>query len=603
MENLPLLREINKEVEDYKNKQIQIVPGLYFNQWEVLQRIFHYYNSKFSHNGGMDPIDQDGDRMFFYNIVKNPCKVFSKAIDFDTKNVRLLTIGGGDTLKTWFMERDLSYWMRDKQFGKVLNRIFKELPIYGTVVLKIVAGDPYFVDLRNFVVEQSADDLDCMNYKIEIHNLTVPQFRDIGADMKWNQSDIDKVVKKFYEMKGVSHIRLYERYGDVAEVSDDGVTTYTYRRVFYADVGVDEFDGRNELKVEHAGVQLSSKEWDPEDDPYWEFHAEKMAGRWLGIGVVESLFEPQIRQNQLANLEAKASSWMALHIFQTRDTGFHRNLAMDIKNGEVLTTDSEVTEVPIVDRNLAHFSQEYTKWTANRDELTFSYDVVQGERLPAGTPLGSAQIAQSQTLSYFEQIQENVAMDVKEMLYQVIIPQFEKDNTSEHILRLVGQDLDQYIQMVKNQLVLQEVMRQAINSLGGSHFPSNSDKDLIEAAITESIKQGKEHLLTIPKGFYKDIKYDVDIDITGESVDTRVRQATIFAILQAITADPTMTTDPTKRKILFWMAENGGVNPNDIFDTQSKTVQDMVPQTGRAGGGVSAPQMGPSIPGQQTATL
>jgi hypothetical protein len=600
MENPPLIKVINKEVNDFQNKQIQIVPGLSFNQWDTIQRVFFYYNSKFSRgNGSMDPVDDDGDRIFFYNIVKNPCKVFSKAIDFDTKNIRLLTTGGGDSLKTWFMERDLKYWMRDKQFGKVLNRLFKELPIFGTVVLKIINGFPYFVDLRNFIIEQSADSLDDSNYITEVHNLTIAGFRKVGKEMGWDKEKVEKAIEEFRKMKDVSHIRLYERYGDVA-TEKNGKTSYTYKRVFFADVGVDEFDQRGELTTGKVGVEMSSEEW--EGHPYWEFHADKMPGRWLGIGVVESLFEPQIRQNQLANLQAKASSWMALHIFQTRDQAFNRNLSTDVRNGETLTTDSEVTEVVINDRNGDFFNAEHQKWLTNRDELTFSYDVVQGERLPAGTPLGSAQIAQAQTLSYFEQIQETIALDLKEMLYEDILPSFEKEQSNEHILRLVGQDLEQYVEMIKNQKVMEEMVRQAINSIGGGHFPTTEDRDMAEMAITEAFKQGKELLLPLPKGFYKGLKYDVDIDITGESVDTRVRQATIFAILQAITADPTMTQDPTKRKILFWMAENGGVNPNDIFEIEPPA-SEAIPTEGRAGGGVSAPQLGAKIPGQQVATV
>lgn len=594
-----LLRQINKEIEDYRTRNIQIVPGLFFNQWETLQRIYHYYNSRFSRSGGsaLDPVDDDGDRMYFYNIVKNPCKVFSKAIDFDTKNIRLLTTAGHDPNKTWYMERDLKFWMRDKQFGKVLNRLFKELPIYGTVVLKIVDGYPYFVDLRNFVTEQSAECLDDMNFKIEVHNLTIGKFQQVAKDMNWKKSLVDKTIEEFNKMPNSTHIRLYERYGNVQETDDDGNKSYTYKRVYIADVGIDEYDDRGELKLEHQGVLLEEKDWDVKDDPYWEFHAEKMAGRWLGIGVVETLFEPQIRHNQITNLQSKASFWMGLHIFQTRDSGFNRNLALDARNGEVLVSDSEIAEVVINDRNLAHFTDEFNKWISNRDELTFSYDVVQGERLPAGTPLGSAQIAQAQTLSYFEQIQEDVALDIKEMLYSVIIPQFEKDNTAEHTLRLVGQDLDEYANMIKNDMVAEEVIRMIVNGSASKPFPTEEERDVVEVAVGEAVKQGKERIIKIPKGFYKDVKYDVDIDITGESVDTRVRQATVFAILQAITADPSMLQDPTKKKMLFWMAENGGVSPTDLFGSETKEVEDVMP-TGRAGGGVSAPALNNKIPGQ-----
>jgi len=583
-----LLRKINQEIQDFKTKPISRVPGLTFNQYENIQKIYFYYSSQFQSG----PIDDEGDRKYFLNINKNPCKVCSKAIDFDTKNIRMLTAGGGDPLKTWFMERDLKYWMRDKQFGKVLNRIFKELPIFGTVVLKIVDGTPYFVDLRNFVVEQAADSLDDMNYITEIHNYTPAQFRKVGKQMKWGADKIEETIKLFHEMKNTSHIRVYERYGEV----EDG-DTYAYKRVFIADVGEDELNNYGEIEVQHTGVELSSDTW--EGHPYWEFHMDKLSGRWQGVGVVEDLYEPQIKQNETVNLESKSAYFLALHVFQTRDGAFNRNLKGGIKNGEVLNIDSEVTEVNIQDRNGAFFNEQHRKWMNNRDELTFAYDAVQGERSPAGTPLGSTQISISQTLSYFEGIQENVAMDIKEMLYEVIIPQFEKENTQEHTLRLVGKDLEQYRAMVKNELVAKEVIRMMTKT---GKVPMKDEMEIVTVGVDEALKQEKEKILTVPKGYYKDLKYDIDIDITGESVDTRVRSATYFAIMQAVQADPTMTTDPAKRKLLFKFAEDGGVNLNDIFDVEDKNVQTATPQ-GSGGGGISAPALGAKIPGAQPVTI
>lgn len=595
-----ILRDINKEIQNYQTKRIQVVPGLYYNQYDTLNKIFFYHNSKYV----TGEVDDDGDRKYFHNINRNPCKVFSKAIDFDTKNIRLLTTEGGDSLKTWFMERDLKYWMSNQQFGVILNRLFRDLPVYGTVVLKVVDGKPLFVDLRNFIVEQSAEDLDCANYIIELHNYSPAEFRKIGKQMKWKQEDIDKVIEEFHKMKDESHIKLYERYGEVCVEDGDGKKTYPYKRVFVADVGLDEYDNYGRLTVTHSGVELSSDDWDLEDNPYWEFHADKISGRWLGVGVVEELFEPQVALNQSTNLQNKTSYWAALKIFQSRDSAINRNLSTDVRNGEVLNVDSEITPINMASsENLAFFNQQDQKWLRNRDELTFSYDVVQGERLPAGTPLGSAQIAVTQTMSYFEQIQENVALAVKEMLYKVIIPQFEKDSTPEHTIRLVGKDLDKYVEMCKNKLVLEEIIRQVTSGLA---FPTNEDMDVISTSIEESIKQHKEKLLTIPKGFYKDVKYDVDIDITGESMDTRVRQATVFAILQAVTADPTMIKDPVKKKILYMIAENGGINPNELFELEKSNVGDLVPQVNPvqgAGGGVSAPVLNFGVPGKVGATL
>jgi len=587
-----MLKQINQEIQDFQSKQIHIVPGLSFNQYDTINQIYFYHNSQYISGA----IDDEGEKKYFYNINRNPCKVFSKAIDFDTKNIRLLTAGGQDGSKTWFMERDLKYWMRDKQFGKTLNRLFKELPVYGTVVLKVVDGTPEFVDLRNFIVEQTADNLQLANYVTEIHKYTPTDFREAAKGMNWKQSDIDEVISLYYDMDDTSHIRLYERYGDV---KDENTGEHTYRRVFWADVGVDEYNQMGDLISNHPGVELGSDEW-TERLPYWEFHADKTPGRWLGIGVVEELFEPQIAQNQNTNLQNKSSFWAALRIFQTRDGAVNRNLMTDVRNGEIMNVESEITPINMDDRNLAFFNQQDQKWMRNRDELTFSYDVVQGERLPAGTPLGSAQLASAQTLSYFEQIQESVAMDVKEMLYEAIIPYFQKSNTSEHTIRLVGKDLADYIDMHKKDLVNKEVIRQAIKG----NFVDAEGKKVIEIGVMAEAKQNKEFQLTIPKDFYKNVKYDVDIDITGESIDTRVRNATLFAALQAITTDPTVTQDPVKKGILSMMLEDGGVNPAEIFDAEEVSPEDAMAQAmpeQRGGGGVSAPAaVGNTGQGQQT---
>lgn len=596
MEN-NLLKKINGEIDDFKHKQVQIVPGLYFNQWETLQRVFFYYNSKFTNHGAtLDPTDDENDRMYFYNIVKNPCKVFSKAIDFDTKHIKLLTTGGGDPLKTWFMERDLKYWMRENKFGLILNRLFRELPIYGSVVLKIVDGMPHFVDLRNFVVEQSADSLEGSNYINEIHNYTVAEFRKVAKQMGWK--NVNEVISKFHEMKDVSHIRVYERYGEVEETKENGDKEYSNRRVFIADVGIDEFDQHGELTVHHPGVLLDSRPW--EGHPYWEFHAEKMPGRWLGIGVVETLFEPQVRMNELVNLQSKASHWLALHLFYTNDTTFNRNLSLDSKNGEVFQVDSSIQEIVVADRNGAHFNDEHHKWLANRDENTFSYDSVQGQRAPAGTTATEIQSNTAQNLSYFEQIQENVAMDVKEMLYSKIIPNFAKEANKEHTLRLVGQDLDQYTEMIKNDLVMQEIVRMAVRQ--DLPTPTTEDREALTVAVEEAIKQGKERILDIPKDFYKDVKYNVEIDITGEAVDVRVKAAAKFALLQAMTADPSMLQDPSKRKILASYAEDSGIKFDDFFSSPRSNLDQMLVQ-GRAGGGVSAPALDSKVPGAMIQTV
>jgi len=596
-----IAKTIQQEIQDFEDKTIQIVPGYFFNQRENIENIFLYHNSKFQ----TGDIDIDGDKKYFYNISRNPCKVYSKAIDFDTKDIRILTAGGGNQMKTWYMERDLKFWLKDKQFGKILNRLFRELPIFGSVVLKVVDGFPYFVDLRNFIISQSADTLDNSQYITEVHRYSVPQFKKTGKEMGWK--NVEEAIEEFRKMRGATHIEVYERYGEVEEIDENGNHKYPYKRVYYADVGVDEYDNNTRRVVPQTGVILKEDEVD--EHPYWEFHLDKIPGRWQGVGVVETLFDPQIKQNELCNLHSKKAYWMAITLFKTRDHGIQRNLKQETSDGEVIQGDDDINQLQIQDTNLSYFAEEYNKWMKNRDELTFSYDVVQGKRLPAGTPLGSAQLASAQIATYFDQIQEDIALDIKEFLFKVIIPKFQEENSVKHTLRLVGQDLDEYAEMILNEKLNEEIVKLVLKNVSQRQpFPTESDVETLKIVIKSSIKQNKEALVPIPKDFYDNLKYNIDIAITGESLDVRVRSATKFAILQAITTDPTMTTDPIKKKFLYSIAEDGGLSPADFFDITSKSPEEqieqmMTQQQGGAGGGVSAPKV-PQNPmmGQETTT-
>ena len=209
---------IKNEINDFETEDIEIVDGWNFNQKELLQKIIYYYNSQFL----TGQYDDQNDRKYFFNINRNPCDVCTKAIDFDTKNINVLTAGGGLPLKTWFLERDLKFWMKKQNFGRVLNRIFYELPIYGTVVLKVIDGKPFFVDLKNFVVQQDADTLDKSSYIIETHTYNPLEFKKLAKEKKWNnwQAVLDANKEK---------ITVYERYGEDEDLK--------YRRTIIAEGG------------------------------------------------------------------------------------------------------------------------------------------------------------------------------------------------------------------------------------------------------------------------------------------------------------------------------------------------------------------------------
>jgi len=584
-----ILKQIGKEFTEYKTQSVQIVDKFKFNQKKTIERIFRYYNSVYE----TGEKDSEGFKKFFFNIVRNPCYVATKAIDFDTKDIIIQAAPGQSSLKAWLMDRDLKLWMKKGEFGKTLNRIFHELPIFGSVVLKKVQGQLFFLDLRNLINEQSADRLKDSNYVIEIHYYSPEELR------KKNWDNVEEVIK-MWRATNVPYIKILERYGEVPEnwIREDGdPQKYVYSRfICYSKEGrlYDDFR-RYELGV--TGLILDKEEISREEFPYRDIHWEKIPGRWLGVGRVEMLFDPQIRINEMMNLRAKSSYFAAIEVFQTADETINKNLLTDVKSGQILHTRFPLTRVPTEERNLATYQVEHNTWLQNRDELTMAYDVIRGERLPAGTPLGAAVLAAQMTTSYFDQIRENIGLEIKELLYKDIIPQFQKENTGEHYLKLVGEDLDKW----QNFQITLETNKELLKFLAQKRkLPTLVQYELMKARIVERRKAKKEEEILIPENFYQDLKYYIDIIITGEAKDIRTKAMNLQMVLQAITVDPTLLENPTKRKIFIQILGKAGMHIEDIeaIEKEPETLPEIVRR--RAGGGIARPvAMPPIIPGRE----
>lgn len=579
-----ILGQIQRELTEF-TEEIKILDSWSFSQKDTIEQAILYNNSKFV-DGDTDEL---GFKRYFYNITKYSCGATTKAIDIDTKDIMFMTAAGGDPLKTWFLERDIRYWMKDKYFGETLNRICRELPIFGTVVIKMIKGEPYFVDLRNFVCQQNADTLNDSNYIIEQYYYTPTEFKKVGAKKGWDSDEMDRILRLF-NYSGDQFIRVFERYGEVE--NEDGLSDY--KMVIVADIPQDVKNNPS-VKYEISSDVILGEDF-VETHPYFEFHINKISGRWLGVGVPEQISENQIRLNEVSNEQVRSSKWSTLRLFWSRDPGQNRNLLTSAEDGEVLRSEDEIKPVDMADRNLPYYEAETSKWESNAQRSTFTTDIIIGERTPAGTPLGSAQLSAAQAMSYFDQMREDLGLSLKRFLYEYVIPQAEKNLSKEHILRIAGKDLDKYNELLLNRHlhdrffeIIAKNTEDVKNGINKEIMPSQKLIDLLKEVESARLEQEKEQQAFIPSKFYKDAKYDIDIEVTGESKDVRVVAANTLAALQAMSVDATLLTDPIKREVFRQYLEMGGIKIDD-FDVKAKQNVESMPTmpTKGVGGGISA---------------
>jgi len=577
---------IKKEVEDFQKKSVRVTPHYEYNQKETIEDIIRLYNSRFE----TGEYDNQGFKKYFFNIVRNPCYVSSKAIDFDTKDIIVDSADGQNSIWSWLMDKDLKQWMKENDFGKTLNDIFYNLPIYGSVVLKKAKDKLHIVDLRNLIVEQTADSLATAAYVMEQHRYTPYELRQ----QPWDKNKIEETIKAWRDTKE-PYIRIVERYGELTEEEineggDPNIHKYT-RTIAFIPEGRDVTQSDLEKwNMGSGGIIIEQEEVEPKDFPYREIHWEKMPGRWLGIGRVELLTDPQMRTNEIVNLRVKSSYFATLNLFQSRDDNIKKNLLKDLASGDVITAMDRIERVPTEDRALGSLDLEERKWSGVRDEITLTYDAIRGERMPAGTPLGSTQIATEMAMSYFDGIKENIGLAIKKIIYEDIVPEFKKQK--EHYLKLVGEDLDKWHRL-KVQHKLNEELFDFLKSK--KRLPSKTQHEVMEKTIGEKMK-GKENTVFVPKDAYKDIKYKIDIIITGEAKNMQVQMANNAMILQMLQQDPEILTDPSKRKIFAKILEKMGMQVEDLDggETKEQMITRNVGQ--QKGGGISRPPTVSNVP-------
>ena len=164
----------------------------------------------------------------------------------------------------------------------------------------------------------------------------------------------------------------------------------------------------------------------------------------------------------------------------------------------------------------------------------------------------------------------------------------------EHMVKIAGEDIDKLAELVSNVNVKYKLLRKVADT---GRLPDINGLSVLKIISDRETKGKGEIQLTVPKDWYKDAKYEIEIDITGESESAAVKAQALITTLQAITTDPTILQDPTKKRIFSKYLEQVGVSLADLesnipTSAMIETPQVSVAEAGGvrgAGGGISAP--------------
>jgi|TARA_Y100000310_G_scaffold312222_1_gene359310 hypothetical protein len=560
-----LFKAVQSEIDTCETTKVPVNPGITPTEQHRLDLIDNYMVSKFR-DGEVDSL---GNQMVFYNISSFPVEVASKMLDFDTKDIALIA-QDERYWETWLMEKELRMWMKENKFGKLLNELAFRLPRDGHVILKNIDGVVELVPLKNLRMRTTA---------LDISDTPIIEKFEYAAD--------EFVVE--------AQDRGWENWEKV-ELNPDKVTTGYFNKVDKVTVfgawfpkGFLDTDD-NYFILSYDGHVLAHSE---QELFYKGIPWEELKGRLLGRGFVEKLFNEQIYLNRIANYKSDGLNWSSKHWFQTRDVSFKTNLLGESDNGDVFVTNDPIEPVKVEDRNLSFYAQEEQRWEQQAMSRVFATEPITGGRAPAGTPLGSTILQARMATGFFDQKKEELAMLVKEIIWDWVMPEFKKDKKGQHSLMVKNiMTSDKGAEKFFNLQVNYRINKQKL----GKFLPPEM-WELKRALEVEKLKNSK---IEIPKGFYDDLKLKMEIDIVGESIDTASKLTTLQTLFQIIGSNPAVMQNKTTKSILFKMLNLAGFNPKDFEDEDEPTVQEVSQQTQAQRGGSIAAPVAPTTPQQVT---
>lgn len=609
--------------KNFLERNVEIVPGLTFNQYEIVKRVYFYQHNQFESG----PTDENGDPKYFYDLITHRNDQATKSIDLDTKDVYIQAETGGAYMKSWLLRREYIGYSKTSGWGKKLNELAEDLPDFGTVVWKRYKNSDGRicvdeVDLINLMNDPTVDCLDD-GMVIERHQLTQD---DLITKMgkPWDkdavvrlinsgktsakkafldnspapqtgmlQNNVDETTPFYdtYEIWGEIPYDLYMKYkttGKDAEKTDEATIVDPMKK---DENGVNQLNKSVYVTAIVAGcgqgeteAVLYCNEADPETEfPYKEVHFRRRKGRWLGVGNYEQCFPLTEKANELTNRFYGSLRIALLHLYQTRDNLHVKNVLTDLLDGDLIVSKSEITQIPTEVRGFTQYKEEMDRIEMQADRACNSYEVVTGADLPSGTPakLGAQQLGSATKL--FDHIQEDMGLFIEDVFNEWLLPDFAAALSKEHILELLDDADDIAIySLAKTKIYQYEVMKRYI--LETSQFPEQGQLELVGSLVKDQVAKGPKQV-QVEKDYYANLKYSIKVVVTGENDAKKMHLETLNTTLQTLIANPAAVQDPRIMKILGLVLEQTGYSPLEINAVNEAPTNPSLNPANQGGGG------------------
>jgi hypothetical protein len=551
MAKLKIYNEVKDLLGNYETRPVEIIPGLYFNQYKTIKMCEFYANSKYL--GGKTDELQGGyferDKPF-YNIVNFRVTLAKVATQLDIKDVQITSDNPSHYIHSMLLQKEAYEWMKVTNFENFLNEMGQTRAKYGGVLVKrtFVKNDDGEEELVIEVEDwrnTATDQVKVLDGAIIVtHYMTPSQL--MAKDGVWdnvrefiqaNEKAMTKASKydQKHEQHNTDRAIVYEVTGEFAraflkdfhneELEDDDEYNYENMHYFIGDVNGKPYPLFGEIQSK-KDFQYKYLDW------------EKMPGRALGRGVIEDAEEAQVWTNDSVINEKNAMDLAGKVVIKTTSKTAGANI-LEVDNGRIfeLEQGEEFDSVSLEPSAIGEFENQITRWKAQADDATGSYDANTGKQPPANTPFAQTEMLNQVGDKPLDYRRGEAGKFLTEIFDDWVVPFLVKKLYAGHLLPT---DFTQEeLEVIDQTFATWSVNQKAIEAiLSGKILTAGAYQTAI-ATYRANLK-GSRRFLEIPEGFFKDVEAQVTVITTGEQKN----KAAILQSLSTILADVQQTYNP-----------------------------------------------------------
>lgn len=533
-----LAKQIENEIQTYLTGTVTISEDNEYSQPKLVRRISLFEN----HIYPSGKFDSQGNYKFWFDIQTPRANAEVKNIDFDTKDILVYSPRRIDELPNIVVNLKLKEYLRETGQAGEINSAIEEGSAWGNIVWKKVRGTYERADLRNFyVINQTAETLN-ESPAIERHQMSQTDLRRM--DGKWyfikevikecKTDSYSSTIETQSQETTMPYYEIYERNGEVClydlkEYRNENPEEADKEKYVLAKViasGIKSEGGSLQIKYILFANKITKM-------PYKEYHRGRYKGRWWREGIIELLFDLQVRANQIGNQLAQGLEWSSKTIFASADKLIYQNILSDLKNGDIIKSQS-LQQVQVRMEGFDQLVNDWNRVLQLANDICNSHEVVQSITPASGTPLGTTQLLNSNANKLFDFLREKLAIPLSEIFEEWIVPELVNDLKAEEILRLTG---DSRMLERLNQLIVDDWYLKNLPILGRH---TNEVKEALKEAKMEELRERPQILMERLKDLFEDFKPSVSVVITGENSTLPERLETYRSFIE-------LEQDPIRR--------------------------------------------------------